>query len=65
MARDHQIMVSRETVRQWMLREGLWKRRKQRLEEVHVWRPRRSCFGELVQWDTSDHGWKDAGSESI
>ena len=21
------------------------------------WRPRRSGFGELVQWDTSDHDW--------
>src|SRR5439155_7739318 len=49
LARDHKITVSRETVRQWMLRAGLWKRRKQRLEEVHVWRARRSCFGELVQ----------------
>jgi hypothetical protein len=24
---------------------------------VHCWRPRRSGFGELVQWDTSDHDW--------
>jgi hypothetical protein len=55
--RDHQITASRETVRQWMLRAGIWKKRKQRLEEVHVWRTRRSCFGELVQWDTSDHDW--------
>jgi hypothetical protein len=55
--RDHQITASRETVRQWMLRAGIWKRRKQRLEEVHVWRRRRSCFGDLVQWDTSDHDW--------
>jgi hypothetical protein len=55
--RDHQITASRETVRQWMLRAGIWKRRKQRLEEVHVWRTRRSCFGELVQWDNLDHDW--------
>ena len=55
--RDHQITASRETVRHWMLRAGIWKKRKQRLEEVHVWRTRRSCFGELVQWDTSDHDW--------
>src|SRR5260370_1847741 len=55
--RDHQSRASRERVRQWMLRAGIWKKRKQRLEEVHVWRTRRSCFGELVQWDTSDHDW--------
>ena len=28
-----------------------------RVQEVHSWRPRRSAFGELVQWDTSEHDW--------
>jgi transposase len=56
--REHQIQVSRETLRQWMLRAGLWRRRRpQRVEAVHLWRPRRSCWGELVQWDTSEHDW--------
>ena len=57
LAREHGIEVSRETLRQWMLRAGIWKRRKRRVEQVHVWRQRRSCFGELVQWDTSEHDW--------
>ena len=26
-------------------------------EEVHCWRPRRSAFGELVQWDSAEHVW--------
>jgi len=65
LAREHRITASRETVRQWMLRAGLWKRRKQRIEEVHVWRRRRSCFGELVQWDTSDHDWLEGRGERI
>lgn len=65
LAREHQITVSRETVRQWMMRADLWKRRKQRIEQVHVWRPRRSCFGELVQWDTSDHDWLEGRGERI
>jgi hypothetical protein len=65
LARDHQIRASRETVRQWMLRAGLWKRRKQPIEQVHVWRRRRSCFGELVQWDTSDHEWLEGRGERI
>ena len=65
LGRDHQITASRETVRQWMLRAGIWKRRKQRLEEVHVWRTRRSCFGELVQWDTSDHDWLEGRGERL
>lgn len=54
---DHGITVSRETLRQWMMRAGLWKKRKQRIEAVHVWRRRKSCYGELVQWDTPEHGW--------
>src|SRR5438105_7014163 len=52
---DHGVRVSRETLRQWMMRAGIWKRRKQRIEAVHMWRRRKRCFGELVQWDTSEH----------
>ena len=40
-----------------MIEAGLWQSKSQRLGEVHVWRPRRSAFGELVQWDTSEHDW--------
>jgi hypothetical protein len=57
LAQHHAIAVSRETLRKWMVRAGIWKRRKQRLEEIHIWRRRRACFGELVQWDTSEHNW--------
>jgi hypothetical protein len=48
--------VSRETLRQWMIAEGLWKPRRP-VRKVHLWRPRRSSFGELVQMDTSEHAW--------
>jgi transposase len=65
LTRDHGIAVSRETLRQWMIRAGLWKKRKQRIAEIHVWRRRRSCFGELVQWDTSDHDWLEGRGERI
>jgi hypothetical protein len=50
------ISLSRETVRQWMMAEGLWQGRKPRVKH-HRWRPRRSCFGELVQMDSSFHDW--------
>jgi transposase len=53
----HGIEVGKETLRQWMLEAGLWKSRPRKLAEVHTWRPRRSGFGELVQWDTSEHDW--------
>ncbi len=57
LAKRHHIEVSDETLRRWMIAAGLWKSRSRRLEEVHCWRPRRSAFGELVQWDTSEHDW--------
>ena len=57
LAKRHQIQVGKETLRSWMTGAGIWKPGSRKLEEVHVWRPRRSAFGELVQWDTSDHDW--------
>jgi DNA-binding Lrp family transcriptional regulator len=61
----HGINASKETVRQWMIRGKLWRARKEEVKEVHVWRPRRSRFGELVQWDTSDHDWLEGRGEKI
>src|SRR6266478_1816758 len=57
LAKRHQIQVGKETLRGWMIEAGLWKSKARRLQEVHGWRPRRSGFGELVQWDTSEHDW--------
>src|SRR5882724_12688916 len=53
LAKKHGITVSRETVRQWMIRAKLWRAKEDKVREVHLWRPRRSRFGEVVQWDTS------------
>jgi biotin operon repressor len=57
LSKRHSIQVSDETLRKWMIEAGLWKPGSRKLEEVHCWRPRRSAFGELVQWDTSEHDW--------
>jgi transposase len=57
LAKRHKIQVGKETLRKWMIEAGLWKPGARRIEEVHCWRPRRSAFGELVQWDTSEHDW--------
>jgi transposase len=65
LANKHGIDVSRQTVRQWMIRAKLWRARKQHVEKIHQWRPRRSRFGELVQWDTSDHDWLEGRGEKI
>jgi hypothetical protein len=61
-ARDG-LVVSRETLRQWMADEGLWAVRC-RGGPVHLWRPRRSCAGELVQMDTSEHAWFEGRGEA-
>ena len=65
LAKKHGIEVSRETVRQWMIQAKLWRARQQRVEKIHEWRPRRGRFGELVQWDTSDHKWLEGRGEEI
>jgi hypothetical protein len=57
LAKRHDIDVSKETVRGWMVAAGLWKTQSRKLGEKHFWRPRRSGYGELVQWDTSTHDW--------
>src|SRR5574337_1042365 len=51
------VEVSRETLRQWMSTAWLWRPRRQRVRQVHVWRERRATFGELVMWDTSEFAW--------
>ena len=57
------LVVSRETLRRWMIAEGLWTPRRPR-REVHLWRPRRPSFGELVQMDTSVHAWFEGRGEA-
>jgi len=53
----HQIKMSPESVRQLMLKEGLWVGKKRKKVVVHQTRTRRSKFGELVQIDGSPHDW--------
>jgi hypothetical protein len=65
LAKRHQIQVSKETVRQWMMAEGIWQSKGRKIREVHQWRPRRSHYGELVQWDTSDHDWLEGRGEPV
>jgi transposase len=57
LAEQHGVKISKETLRQILMTAGVWKRKRRRVEEVHVWRARRACWGELVQWDTSEHDW--------
>ena len=65
LSRKHGIEASRETVRKWMMHAGLWRGKKARVKQIHMWRPRRSRFGELVQWDTSEHDWLEGRGEKL
>lgn len=65
LAKRHNLKVGRETLRKIMMAAGLWRARRQKVEAVHDWRPRRSCAGELVQWDTSDHDWLEGRGERL
>src|SRR5947209_5373712 len=57
LAKKHKLHIGREALRQIMMAAGLWRGRKRNVEQVRQWRARRSCRGELVQWDTSEHDW--------
>jgi transposase len=53
----HGLQLSRESVRQIMIAEKIWKPKKRRKLVTHQLRERRACFGELVQIDGSEHAW--------
>jgi hypothetical protein len=57
LAEHHGCSVSRETLRGWMIADGLWQDRRHRLPAPHQPRRRRDCLGELVQIDGSEHAW--------
>lgn len=56
LASEDQLPVDAETLRRWMLAEGLWSRERRRKAHRQR-RERRRHFGELVQMDGSFHDW--------
>jgi transposase len=50
------ITVGVSSLRRWLTAEGLWEGRRRR-RAYRSRRERRSCFGELVQFDGSHHDW--------
>src|SRR3546814_7950203 len=64
LAERHQITISHETLRKWMIKEGLWKDRDARRPRPYQPRYRRDCRGELIQLDGSKHWWfEDRGPQ--
>jgi len=58
------LAVCRETLRQWLVGEGLWRRKRKR-DKHRRRRERRECFGELVQADGSHHDWLEGRGERM
>jgi hypothetical protein len=58
------LEVGVETLRRWLLEANLWTRRRHR-DPHRSRRPRRSCFGELVQMDASIHDWLEGRGEEL
>ncbi|CAE6900468.1 PFAM Integrase catalytic [Vibrio sp. B1FLJ16] len=54
---QHNLVVSKETLRQWMIAGGLWVPHAKRKLRVYQPRYRRDCLGELVLIDGSHHDW--------
>ena len=52
----HRIAVHPETLRLW-LRQARLPYKQRRARPHRQWRPRRSCFGQMVQMDGSHHDW--------
>jgi hypothetical protein len=57
LAGRHGLRLGVETLRQWMIADGLWADRRHRLPTPHQPRRRRECLGDLVQIDGSEHAW--------
>jgi len=57
LAELHDVVLAKETVRQLMVRAGLWIPRKMRAPRIQQPRYRRACVGELIQIDGCDHHW--------
>jgi transposase len=58
------LAVLPQTLRRWLIEEGLWQKRRRR-DPHRSRRPRRDCFGELVQIDASIHDWLEGRGEEL
>jgi hypothetical protein len=54
---EHGLELCVETLRTWMIQDGIWLPRARRARRSYPPRERRACRGELVQIDGCDHAW--------
>jgi len=60
----NKILLSKETVRQLMITEKLWKPKRKGESKKHFWRERKDNYGEMEQFDGSYHNWFEGRNES-
>jgi len=53
---EHSLGVDAETLRLWLIKAGLWSQKRERAKHRRK-RPRKKCFGEMLQIDGSIHHW--------
>jgi transposase-like protein len=53
---NHDMKIDHETLRRWLISEGLWQKKRKPLRHRSR-RQRREHFGELIQMDGSFHNW--------
>ena len=59
------VTVSRETVRTWLMEDGLWQKHRKR-KAHRQWRERKDHCGEMLQMDGSHHDWFEGrGSKCV
>ncbi|WHO37231.1 ISNCY family transposase [Sphingobium sp. AP49] len=64
MLRDsHDIRISRETARQWMIQAGIWVPSGADRRKIYRLRNRMLSYGALIQIDGSDHDWFEDRAE--
>jgi len=61
---DHGFYFSVDTLRQWMIEDGLWHPKGRKQARAFQMRERRPCVGELVQIDGSPHDWFEGRAPS-
>src|SRR3989442_6495633 len=65
LAKDHQVEVSKETLRQWLIGAGLRRVKGRETEEVHLWGPPPGCRGGLVRRGNPVDGPLGAGGAKV
>jgi transposase len=66
LARDYQLVVSKETLRHWLIEAGLWKVRRARVERVHAGGHDERGMGNWCSGIPANTiGWKDGARSSI